>query len=343
MDGAEPAHTTDGHDPGPDIESDLVGIILSLVPDAAIVVDGAGTIVSANARVVELFGYRPSELVGQPVELLVPERSRGAHADQRGEYVERPRPRSMGAGLELAGRRADGTEFPVDISLAPFRGIGAQLVIAAIRDITEAREARELVLLGEERERIARDLHDLVIQRLFAAGLTLQSVINGVGDERSRSRLNDVIDDLDTTIRDIRTTIFTLSSTGVGSTGGVRDALLGVAREAGHSLGFEPAMRFEGPVDSLVSGDLTNQLVAVAREALSNAARHAQASSVEVELSAGDEVVLVVSDDGTGIGEHGYESGLANLRERAERLGGSFELRGAAGGGTTLVWRVPCT
>jgi PAS domain S-box-containing protein len=340
MVGVEPLHT-DGGDAGPDVESDLIGIILSFVPDAAIVVDRAGLIVSANARVAALFGYERQELVGQPVELLVPDRFQGQHAEVRDDYLEHPRQRSMGAGLELAGRRSDGTEFPVDISLAPFRGVGAQLVIAAIRDITEAREARELVVLAADRERIARDLHDLVIQRLFAAGLTLQSVVNTVDDDRARVRLDSVIDDLDTTIRDIRTTIFTLSSARVAPGGGVRDALLGVGREARHSLGFEPAIRFEGPVDSLVSQELASHLVAVAREALSNAARHAHASSVEVQLSAGDEVVLVISDDGAGLGAVSHESGLANLRDRAERLGGSFDLTCRDGGGTTVVWRVP--
>jgi PAS domain S-box-containing protein len=340
VDGADAADVTEGDDPGPDVESDLIGIILSLVPDAAVVVDRDGTIVSANARVAELFGYSRAELIGQRVELLVPERSRREHAEVRAGYLARPRPRLMGAGLDLAGRRADGTEFPVDISLAPFRGVGAQLVIAAIRDTTEARNARELVLLAADRERIARDLHDLVIQRLFAAGLTLQSLANTVPDAGARDRINTVIDDLDITIRDIRTTIFTLSSARV-ATGGVRDALVDVAREAQHSLGFEPAIRFEGPVDNLVSDELAVQVVAVAREALSNAARHAQAGSVVLELQAGEDLVLTVTDDGRGLGEPAHESGLANLRSRAEGLGGTLELACPDAGGTQVIWRVP--
>jgi len=340
VDGNDRLHSS-GDEVGPDIESDLVGIILALVPDAAIVVDPTGTIVSANQRAFQLFRYEHDEVIGRPVEQLVPERARPGHAALRDGYVAHPRRRAMGAGVELAGRRSDGSEFPVDISLAPFRGFGSALVIAAIRDITEAQEAHELVLLAEDRERIARDLHDLVIQRLFAAGLTLQSLSNTVAEGRTRERLDEVIDDLDLTIRDIRTTIFTLSSWRPVGNASVRDALLDVGREAGHSLGFQPVIRFEGPIDTVVSQEVSVHLVAVAREALSNVARHAAADIVEIELRAGDELSLSVIDDGKGFDADVHESGLANLRARAEQLGGTFEVAGMVGGGTRLVWRVP--
>jgi PAS domain S-box-containing protein len=329
------------HDAGPDLDSDPVEGVLSLIPDAAVVVDATGTIVAVNAKVSELFGYAHAELVGQPVEMLTPDRVRVAHAELREGYAAKPRARSMGAGLDLSGRRADGSEFPVDISLAPFQGVGGQLVIAAIRDMTDAHQARELVLLAQDRERIARDLHDLVIQRLFAAGLTLQSVTNLVDDAAALERIDAVVDDLDTTIRDIRTTIFTLSSNRRSPGEGVRDAILEIAREARRSLGFEPGVRFRGPIDTVVTPAIADHLLAVTREGLSNAARHADASSVDVEVVVSDDLALVIEDDGVGIGTDVRESGLANMRERAETLGGRLDVTRREGGGTRLEWHVP--
>jgi len=603
---------------------ELIDAMLSLMPDAAVLVDHDGMIMSANGAMGEMFGYEPGELIGQRLEVLVPERFRSLHRGHRGTYNESPHPRSMGAGVELFGRRFDGTEFPVDISLAPQTLPGGVVVVAAIRDATERREAeaahaqlaaivesssdaifattidgfveswnagaenilghpvdeivgshlsvmlpenasldledqmhaalqgrplgsrcaewrarddrllpvevsvsplrsalgevtgfsvvlrditerrrieeqirelaadgerharwyavmaelrlqllggaelapmftllcdrvcelldaksaviaighpavivaavgsagglsgeldpidlptagegarlieltepdqprfglfdspfllvvsitrssemvgylqcglserpddtammiavsladhvglgieldqaradREHLLLSDDRERIARDLHDLVIQRLFASGLSLQSALPLVSDERALGRLGKVVDELDETIREIRTTIFTLAPSPLASTG-LRVALIGVAGDASRVLGFEPTLRFDGPVDSVVGVDVLPHVLAVVHESLSNVARHAQASKAAVEVvTDGVEVSVVVQDDGIGIGEVARESGLRNLRRRAEDLGGTFAIGPREGGGTRLEWRVP--
>jgi PAS domain S-box-containing protein len=619
---------------------ELLEAFLGLVPDAAVVVDEQGSIVGANEMAETLFGYTVSELKGGPVELLIPERFRHQHRSHRGGYMRAPRARPMGVGLELTGRRQDGSEFPVDISLAPVTGGDRPLVIAAIRDATErraataaqaqlaaivqssldgiismtadgkvttwnagaermfgyaaeemagehisrvipddvsdqfeellgavmagepsfpcdtqwlrrdgsrldvavsvsplreaggrlfgfsallrdvterklveselrrllmeerrqerwqaatseirlallsdielqeslalicrwasdlleadtaaivvsdaghfhlaagsgpasqlaglslsadrslagrvaaagqveyvasvaddpiievpaqyagptgpavgvpimsehggrgalvlirpqggaefgpdavsvaegladqaalaleldrSRDAHERLLLVGERERIARDLHDLVIQRLFATGIGLQSMLRLVEDQQALDRIGQAVEDLDTTIREIRSTIFALE-TPVTAASGVRSEVLKLAGEATEALGFEPTVRFDGPVDASVPDAVVPHLLAAAREALSNAGRHAKAHHVAVELVVGGRTIaLTVTDDGVGMGETQRRSGLANLRERAESLGGSLEVTSPASGGTRLEWRVPLT
>ncbi len=196
--------------------------------------------------------------------------------------------------------------------------------------------------LSEDRERIARDLHDTVIQRLFATGLSLQSVVPLAPDRELRSRLEEAVADLDDTIRQVRTAIFALEPPPAARSG-VRARVLALCAEAARALGFEPAVRFAGPIDNAVANPVESELLASLREALSNVARHAGARSVDVELSVGDDVHLKVADDGIGIGLGGHRtgSGLPNMATRAELLGGSFSLRSRPGGGTELTWRVP--
>lgn len=617
---------------------ELLEAFLGLVPDAAVVVDEQGKVVGANEMAESLFGYAVNELKGAPIELLIPERFRHQHRSHRSSYMNAPRARPMGVGLELTGRRQDGSEFPVDISLAPVTGGDHPLVIAAIRDATErraanaaqaqlaaivqssldgiismtadgrvttwntgaerifgyaaqemagehisrvipddvsgqfeellaavmagepsipcdtqwlrrdggrldvavsvsplreaggrllgfsalirditerklaeaelrrllieerrqerwqaatseirlallsdielqeslalicrwasdlleadtaaivvsdeghfhlaagsgassqlaglslspdrsmasrvvasgqvefvtsladdpvielpaqyagpvgpalgvpivserggrgalmvvrphgapefgpesvpvaegladqaalaleldrSRDAHERLLLVGERERIARDLHDLVIQRLFATGIGLQSMLRLVDDQQAADRIGQAVEDLDTTIREIRSTIFALE-TPTTAASGLRSEVLKLASEASETLGFEPTVRFDGPVDAAVPDPVVPHLLAAVREALSNAGRHAKAGRVELELVVGGRsIALTVTDDGVGMGETRRRSGLANLRERAERLGGSLEFTSPAGGGTRLHWQVP--
>jgi len=205
-----------------------------------------------------------------------------------------------------------------------------------------ARSASDKQRLGlyEERERIARDLHDVVIQRLFAIGLSLQGTLRAKDTTRMSQAIDRAVDDLDETIRDIRRTIFEL-----GSPDQADDAQSEVTRvcdRAASSLKFRPRVSFEGPVRTCVEPSLVPQLVAVLSELLSNAARHAAASSVSVVLSAlGDHITLRVTDDGKGLPQEREESGLANLRQRAAALGGSFTVNSGKGAGTVVEWRVP--
>jgi signal transduction histidine kinase len=220
---------------------------------------------------------------------------------------------------------------------------------ATALELADARADQQRVVLLEDRDRIARDLHDHVIQRLFAAGLTVQSVAAGMGGDERAERLDRVVAGIDETIRQIRTSIFQLRGQLGPQTGTVRVRLLGVLAEVTPLLPFEPRLRFAGPIDSVVPESVVDDLEAVVREALTNVARHAQATHADVALTASaTQVVLEVADDGVGIGATERRSGLANLRERAERHNGSLVLTSPApqdppttGKGTHLRWTIP--
>ncbi|WP_327284278.1 GAF domain-containing sensor histidine kinase [Streptomyces sp. NBC_01205] len=217
--------------------------------------------------------------------------------------------------------------------------------------MAEAQRDRERLAVFEDRDRIARDLHDLVIQRLFATGLMLEGaqrrsvvpeVVDGVGK---------AVDELDVTIQEIRTAIFALQQGPAEVPSGLRTRVLREINMAAVPLGFKPSHRFLGPVDTVVGELVGKNLIAALREALSNAFRHAEASRIEVvvdctvTLAEGRPGVrLEVADDGVGIAEGGRRSGLRNLRRRAESLGGSSSYGpgiGEESTGTTLVWEAP--
>ena len=232
---------------------------------------------------------------------------------------------------------------------------GTRWIIALARDISarlatdaelqrsqEALHAAErVVAIADDRERIARDLHDKVIQRLFAAGLNIQAVV-GATDDRVRPRLESTIDAIDDTIRELRMAIFSLQASG-GAPGGLRGQILDVVSDAVAGLGFEPRLQFDGPAET-IGDDIAAQLVPTLREALSNVARHAAASSVQIVVSAGDPVTLEVIDDGVGLTDasSGAGRGLVNLASRGpEELGGTFEIVSEPSGGVRLRWCVP--
>jgi signal transduction histidine kinase len=206
--------------------------------------------------------------------------------------------------------------------------------------VASAREDKARLAVFEDRDRIGRDLHDLVIQRLFAVGLTLENTARLATRPEVVQRLSGAIDDLDATIKDIRHSIFDLG-TGRGAATDLRAALGRVLEEEAVVLGFRPRFTTEGPVDSAVSAEIRPHLLAVLREALSNAARHAQATSVEVRCQVGTDVVLMVTDDGRGIEQTVPTGGIRNMRERAETLGGSFEIARHSPAGTRVTWTVP--
>ncbi len=221
---------------------------------------------------------------------------------------------------------------------------GSQAAVTLV--LAEARREHERLAVYEDRDRIARDLHDLVIQRLFATGMMLQgttridNVPDAVTDRVSRS-----VDELDETIKEIRQTIFALHEPVDGPTSSARGRVLREISQSASLLGFEPAVRFTGPVDSMLAPEIAEHLMAALREALTNAAKHAEAGRVEVivQIEGGD-VVLVVSDDGVGIAADGpgRRSGVANIDSRAHELGGSCRLeRVSVEGGTRMTWRVP--
>ena len=219
------------------------------------------------------------------------------------------------------------------ITFAAQAGIGLELA--------EHRRDSQRILLFEERDRIARDLHDLVIQRLFATGMSLQGATALVRDAEGARRLQQAVDALDETIRDIRSTIFSLQSRGDADLPGMRSRILAVVEEMTASLGFAPSLRMAGPLDTMVPDDVADQALAALREALANVAKHAQASRAVVAVESGSDLVLVVRDNGVGMKKTTRHSGLANLAERAGELGGTLRTVTAEGGGTELEWRVP--
>ncbi|WP_328888128.1 sensor histidine kinase [Streptomyces sp. NBC_00316] len=217
--------------------------------------------------------------------------------------------------------------------------------------MAEAQRDRERLAVYEDRDRIARDLHDLVIQRLFATGMLLESAQRRSDVPEVRTGVGRAVDELDVTIQEIRTAIFALQPEPAEAPSGLRTRVLREINMAAVPLGFKPSHRFLGPVDSLV-GELTGKnLIAALREALSNAFRHAEASLIDVVVDATaalpdgrDAVRLSVADDGVGIPEGSRRSGLRNLARRAESLGGSSWFGpgiGEGGGGTTVVWEAP--
>ena len=215
---------------------------------------------------------------------------------------------------------------------------------SVILEVARGREDARRVSILEDQERIARDLHDTVIQRLFATGLTLQGV-SRLTTEPARSRIMTAVDDLDTTIRQIRTVIFGLERVAGGPPAGLRSRILDLCAEAARSLGFDPTVAFDGPIDTMVPGDIGDDVTTVLREALSNVSRHAAAHAVSVRIAAdGSEIAVVVSDDGSGCAASDRQRGgrgLENMGERARRRGGRFEIVATATGGSCLRWTVP--
>jgi signal transduction histidine kinase len=195
----------------------------------------------------------------------------------------------------------------------------------------------------DDRDRIARDLHDRVIQRIFAVGMSLQGATRLDDKSAMVERVNKAVDDLDGTITEIRTAIFDLGE-GAGPRG-LRRGVLDLAEELAQSLGSRPEVSFYGPIDNAVPQQTADHVLAVVREGLTNAGKHAHATRFAVTLTVDDDLRLEVNDDGVGIEAHLSERqgmGLTNMRNRAEKLGGTFTIQALQGGGTQLLWCVPC-
>jgi PAS domain S-box-containing protein len=481
----------------------LLGAIFSASPDAVVVIDAAGRIILASRAITDLFGYFPEELVGEPIEILVPVDTRVSHAHHLAQFFGAPRARQMGDGLELAGRHHDGTQFAVEVSLAPVRVHDVNYAAAFIRDGRERRRAIDranavneitqrilggsgaeeilplvaqrarrlsgsqavwvvtpnssgeleitsvdgpgtqrllgvklsqdtsrsavvmrtsaseviedlsaadnvpsqvvpldlgpalyvpliaderplgtLVLgrthgepqfgpldvafaevfataiassiengevraelerlsLASEHERIGFDLHDTVIQRLFAIGLSLQATHATVSG-KTADRIESAVENLDGVIREIRNTIFRLSER-TESARGLRDGLLRLGDKYSEELGFSPRFAFRGAVDASVPEIVTEQLLQVANEALSNVSRHAHATSIEAVVVVEDGwLTFSLLDDGVGLlGQPSAGQGLSNMSIRASNLGGSCTISPRDPTGTMLDWRVP--
>ena len=299
---------------------------LGLVLPVSASVSG-GVLTSGEAVVLEDFGHdervagaaREHMPLGPAIVLPL-----GAPGDVRGVFTVGRDPGAMPLAHE---------------AVEMVRTFAAQAGIAL--ELAEHRQDAERLAIFQDRDRIARDLHDLVIQRLYATGMSLQGAMPLLTRPEAATRVSSAVDALDETIREIRSAIFSLQSRGDARQHGLRAQVLEVVDEMTAALGFAPSLRLVGPLDEAVPADAGEQLLSALREALSNAARHAAASRVDVTVEIGDELILRVRDDGTGMGQTTRRSGLANMAERAADLGGKLVIGPAEGGGTQLDWRVP--
>jgi signal transduction histidine kinase len=221
----------------------------------------------------------------------------------------------------------------------------AQAAVAL--ELAASRSEAERLSLYEDRDRIARDLHDLVIQRLYATGMSLEGTMPMISKPEVASRITHAVDAMDETIKDIRATIFELQARDAPGGPDLRGDIVALTEEMTDMLGFAPSLRLGAGLGDGISSEAAEQALAALREALSNAARHAQASEVDVTVDVSPDGMLTiqVTDNGIGVPADGRRSGLRNLASRAEKLGGELRL-GPAGQdadhpGTRLEWRVP--
>lgn len=300
----------------------------------------------------EAIGPRPTGrgvlgvLITEPTSLRLTDL--GAHPDSYGFPPHHPpmqsflgvtvRVRSVVYGNLYLTDKLGADEFnDQDQALAEALAIAAGIAV----ENTRLHERVRVLSVLDDRDRIARDLHDRVIQRVFAVGMSLQAAVRLSDRDQIVERVNKAVDDLDTTVTEIRTAIFELGNKTI--TGGLRHSVLELTEEMASSLGVRPEVTFKGPVDNAISQRIADSLLAVLREALTNAGKHAKATNYVVTISVAEDVCLEVQDNGIGIEvsqAFGAGLGLLNLRSRAERLGGSFEIL-TGEDGTRLLWRVP--
>jgi signal transduction histidine kinase len=339
---------------------ELTGAATALVALAGDDPEGALTVeVAVGADADRLTGHRVGEpgsavadvrASGRPAVLLAAD---GPHAlsgaRSLGSAVVVPLgsddgPATADRGVLVVGSAVGGDPVDAD-SLTELQVFAAQAAVAL--ELAERRLDAERLSVFEDRDRIARDLHDVVIQRLFATGMQLESASRALDRPEAAAKVRSAVDDLDATIREIRSSIYALQTAPLEQTpANLRSRILEVIDAASEQLGFAPTLQISGLVDTGVSPETSEHLLAVLREALSNAARHSKAGDVLVSLDVGTgsdaEVRLVVRDDGIGISGDARRSGLVNMGRRAAELDGTFTVGPAdEAGGTELVWSVP--
>jgi PAS domain S-box-containing protein len=337
--------------------------VVEAAPSGMIMVGPDGRIVLANAQTEALFGYRKEELLGRPVEMLVPERFRDKHAAQRARFFAAPASRAMGEGRDLFGRRKDGSEFPVEVWLNPVRaGVGFP-VLASIIDITERRRAEESLresqrelraLTGRllqaqetERRRIARELHDDLNQSLSLLAVELD-LLGQAPPGAEAAELCGRLDELSARVKQLSSAVHDLSHNlhpskleQLGLVAGVR----GLCKEQVQAHGLEVEFNHRRMPPS-IPDDTVLCLYRIAQEALRNVIKHSGARHVRVELSGSEDgVTLRVADDGVGFdldAVDGHEGlGLVSMRERLYLVGGTMVIDSRPSAGTRIDVRVP--
>ena len=314
-------------------------------PDGIMVVDDEGVVRDLNPQVEALFGFAREELVGEPVEMLMPEAFRTAHGEHRRRFMRNPHARPMGAGLELKARRRDGTEFPVEISLSPWTHGGTRRVICSIRDITERKRLQDfsdgaLRSVEEERQRIARELHDDTAQRLATLMLRVRLLGMEPDEDRRRFQLEELREQILEAAEGVKRIARGLRPPELEEVG-LASALRAHLRNLRESTGIDVEAHLD-PVDHLLNQEAKLALYRIVQESLSNAVRHSGAARVCLTLRVGkDGVSAEVEDDGRGFradraADQGGGLGLVGMQERAMMIGARVMVDSTPGQGTRV-------
>lgn len=318
-------------------------------PDGIVVIDALGRIVAVNPQATQLLGYSADDLQDTAVEELVPPALREVHESHRNSYIAMPRSRAMGAGLRLFALHRDGHKIPVDIALSPFEVGTTVYTIAAIRDATARLEAEIAISEADEwraiiddRQRIARDLHDTVIQDIFAAGMGLQALQRGMVEDSMKRQLGASVSHLDSVITRLRKVIFNLTHGDESES--LENASHRVVHEVVNGNAIEVFIEVQ-PDGAPLPARTQEHLLATLQEATSNVIRHAEATELSVLIDTTQGTCrLRVSDNGIGMPDAAATRpgfGLTNMMNRAQVLGGSCDITQRDDGGTMVEWAVP--
>jgi len=322
--------------------------VLESAPDGFLIADAQGVIRLVNGQVEKLFGYSEEELLGRHVEELMPERFREAHFGDRGRYARQPAARPMGLDLDLTGRRSDGSEFPLEISLSPLKTPAGLLISAAIRDVTERRRLQEErnalrieLETEQERERIGMDLHDGIMQAVYAVGLRLELALHDLeaGPDLAKAGVERAIGELQDISRDIRSYIFDLRPRQFS--GDLAEAIGDLAREFQQNSQIETNVRVERGIPEIEESRAL-ALYQIVHESLSNIRKHAAASRVVISLGVQDgRLGLSIEDNGRGFDSAleipEQHRGLRNMAARAQGAGAQLAVAARPGKGTSVA------
>ncbi|HSK67238.1 MAG TPA: PAS domain S-box protein [Anaerolineales bacterium] len=322
-------------------------LAIEAAPNAMVMGNEAGRIVLANRQAELLFGYKQDEIIGQPVEMMLPERFYDKHAHLRDQFLEQPESRPMNAMRSTFGRRKDGSEFPAEVAYNPIETEEGVLILGSIVDISERQQLAEARIQAavEERQRLARELHDSVTQSLYSLTLLAEASRRTA----SNGDLNKVIDNIarlgetaQQALKEMRLLVYELRPLAL-ETAGLADALQHRLDAVEKRAGVEAKLRVE--LTGELPTEVENALYRIAQEVLNNSLKHSEANRVQVTLNTLDEQVeLVIQDNGKGFNSEtvqGGGMGLVNIRERTEAMGGEASIVSQAGTGTQVRVCIP--